>query len=199
MNEEFDDSSKPFGGTDCGKKQFSDGIKTSVCGLFLIMCAMCNMVKGWHFMPTPEGRRDLYAAVYQYFRLPPLRIFYDFSCGAEEYCKNRIPNFFYGVSWFHDIFHGYDHRHCTSTQKFYDMGGKPKYNTSACEQFNSIIRHIGPLIKGMRWDKACLLVQVFTFAINRQREKAHFEEEADIALFVEIQKLYQEALLSQNK
>ena len=137
------------------------------------MCALCNLVLGWHFMPAAEGRRDLYAAVYQFFEAPPFRIFFDFACGSEEYCSNRIPNFFYLTTWFHDIFHGYDHTHCTSCQSFSRIAGKQKYDTSACEQMNKILKYMGPSIKGMRWDKACLFAQVFVFVVNRKREWMH--------------------------
>ena len=87
------------------------------------------------------GRKDASQAMYCYMEKAPKKLWYDFACGAEEYCLTREAGFFKDTEFKHDIFHGYSHT-CSRVYKIRGENGYRHVNTSICEQFNAYIKCI---------------------------------------------------------
>jgi hypothetical protein len=97
-------------------------------------------------MKHGEGRRDGIIPPYRFMEDPPEAIFGDYVCGWEETALNLLPEFFYTVQFFHDIFHGCIHK---CSERFMSKGTTmfTSMNTSVMEQMNSFLQPIRGIVK----------------------------------------------------
>ncbi|KAF8368611.1 hypothetical protein PRIPAC_86440, partial [Pristionchus pacificus] len=99
-------------------------------GLLLITCTH-RRPYGFRIMKTPESAQDIFQVLLT--RLgdkPPSTVIYDNSCMLATYTLAREPSRFANVKFLIDKFHHYN-------------PVLSSYNTQACEQTNSLLRHLG--------------------------------------------------------
>lgn len=117
----------------CRKVRFTFVGHRQRSGLWVSMCMLHQTIIGYHVMPNGEGRRDAIYPLYRFLEKPPDALFGDYACGIEETCLNYLPQYFKGVDFFHDIFHGCTHvcseRYCSRRLSAYAV-----LNTSLMEQ-----------------------------------------------------------------
>ena len=73
-------------------------------------------------------------------------MFYDFTCGLEQYCLNREPGYFKNTRFYHHIFHSYSHG-CSALYSCKELIGFRGINASICEQLNSFLQCVKSLSK----------------------------------------------------
>ena len=152
--------------SNCTKNYPQLPLKSCVALLFYF-CPIHGHCWGYHIIDGSEGRKDPSAALYTHLLKAPLKIFYDFSCGLEEYVMNREAGFFKGTQFYHDVFHGYTHN-CPEVYSSIGTEDNESYNTSICEQFNSFMQMIKSSCKKMSQVRFSFILQYF---IHRWNEK----------------------------
>jgi hypothetical protein len=109
--------------------------------MFLFFCPLHGHSYGFHLIHRGEGRKDPFSALFKYKPTPPKDLFYDFACQLSDYCLTREPEFFKWVRFWHDIFHGVNHK-CVPGFKSTRVNGLGDVNSEVCEQFNSYMQSI---------------------------------------------------------
>lgn len=132
-------------------------------GLLLVTCPHRRSY-GFRIMKTPESVRDIFQVLLT--RLgnnPPSTIIYDNSCMLAAYSLAREPNRFANVRFLIDRFHHTNHKACSQALRIRSYQTDPVlsgYNTQACEQTNSLLRHLGnslPFMSLPRYTKTIIL------------------------------------------
>ncbi|TFK58249.1 hypothetical protein BDN72DRAFT_739945, partial [Pluteus cervinus] len=108
------------------KKQESGGSRGAKCSKYYstygqqrltggIMCVWCthSICYGFHFIPSGEGRNDVFSAIYTRWPVAPKRVIYDFACALGPYCLTREPEFFADTCFNIDSFHAKGHTKCS--------------------------------------------------------------------------------------
>ena len=138
--------------------------------LMIFVCMISGRVLGWHYVNGSEGRKDVYAVLYKYFKVAPIKLFYDFACGAQEYCLNRFPDFFKDTHFYHDIFHGVTHGlTCSSMYKWNTLSNREVFNTSVMEQTNTYINRVQQSVAQMGWAHTVQYTEFFFMCLNLAR------------------------------
>ncbi len=101
--------------------------------LLAFFCPIHGHSYGFHLIAGGEGRKDVFAALYKFCRIPPQHIFYDFACQLSEFCNNREPSYFQATRFWHDIFYGFNHTTCGSTYKSIRVASMEGINSEICE------------------------------------------------------------------
>ncbi|KAF8365428.1 hypothetical protein PRIPAC_83257 [Pristionchus pacificus] len=132
-------------------------------GLLLITCTH-RRPYGFRIMKTPESAQDIFQVLLT--RLgdkPPSTVIYDNSCMLATYTLAREPSRFANVKFLIDKFHHYNHKACSQALRIRSYKADPvlsSYNTQACEQTNSLLRHLGnslPFMTLPRYTKTLIL------------------------------------------
>ena len=160
-------------------KQYPNVAKRGASFLFLWFCPSHGHCYGGHIVNGSEGRKDPVASLYQYMKVAPEVVFYDFACSLEEYCMNREASFFKHTRFYHDIFHGYAHN-CSSMYPSKGLRGM-QFNTSICEQFNSFLQCVKASAKHMSQSHFIFYVQSFIDIWN-EKKKANLQKKLKIQL-----------------
>ena len=103
--------------------------------MFLWFCPTHGHCYGFHLISGAEGRKDPFSSLYKYKPEAPEELFYDFACQLNEYCLNRVPEYFRDIRFWHDLFHGVTHK-CGKNFKSTRVCGMSGVNSEICEQFN---------------------------------------------------------------
>ena len=106
--------------------------------MFLWFCPNHWHCYGFHIVNGSEGRKDPAYSLYTHLSEALEILFYDFTCGLEEYCLNREAGYFKNTRLYHNIFYGYSHG-CSPLYSCKDLIVFGGINTSICEQFNSFL------------------------------------------------------------
>ncbi|KAF8376046.1 hypothetical protein PRIPAC_82475 [Pristionchus pacificus] len=112
-------------------------------GLLLITCTH-RRPYGFRIMKTPESAQDIFQVI-SLHRLA------------------REPSRFANVKFLIDKFHHYNHKACSQALRIRSYKADPvlsSYNTQACEQTNSLLRHLGnslPFMTLPRYTKTLIL------------------------------------------
>ena len=117
----------------CKKVRFTYIGHRQRSGLWVSMCMIHQTIIGYHVIANGEGRRDAIYPVYRFLEKPPQAIFGDYACGIEETCLNYVPDYFKGVNFFHDVFHGCTHV-CSERFSSRRIAAYAILNTSLMEQ-----------------------------------------------------------------
>lgn len=168
-NNNFDDN--PCDAERCNK-QYG---KVSLGGwtyLFLWFCPLHGHCYGFHIINGAEGRKDPTFSLLRYKPKAPRELFYDFACSFNEYCLNRVPDFFRNTRFWHDVFHGVTHV-CGKNFKSRRIPGLISFNTEICEQFNSFLQCIKYTGTHMSQPHFCFFVQFMIYIWNTKKTEIY--------------------------
>ena len=136
--------------------------------MFIFFCPTHGHCYGFHLIKGGEGRKDPFSAITKYMEEPPKDLFYDFACQLEEYCLNREPDFWKGVRFWHDLFHGVNH-FCNPLHKSSRIQALGGTNSEICEQFNSFLNSIKYTGSHLSQPNFMLLTQFMMYHWNREK------------------------------
>lgn len=165
---------KDEAGEETCEKYFKKGFGWSYC--FLFFCPKHGHCYGFHLISGAEGRKDPFSALVKYLPVAPRIIFYDYACQLSEYAFNREPEYFRNTEFFHDIFHGVNHK-CPYAFQCGAIADKRCYNTSCAEQFNSYFVKIKATGKCLRMSRFMLYAQHMMYLWNLDRTKRSMEDQ----------------------
>ena len=148
--------------------------------MFLFFCPLHGHCYGFHMIQGGEGRKDPFSALFKYKPSPPKEVFYDFACQLQEYSLNREPEFFKWVRFWHDLFHGVNHK-CQPAFKSTRVNGLGGVNSEVCEQFNSYMKSIKFTGSSLSQVHFVLFSQFMIFRWNRAKTTA-FQAVANTSL-----------------
>lgn len=170
------DEQDGYGAEPC-TKIFKKGRGWSYC--FIFFCPKHGHSYGFHIVSGAEGRRDPFYALMKYLPKAPRIIFYDFACQFSEYCLNREPGYFGRTEFFHDIFHGVNHK-CPYAFTCESLENKRCFNTSCAEQFNSYFVKIKSTGRCLRLARFMLYAQHMIYLWNKDRTAKCVQDEANL-------------------
>ena len=125
---------------DCSKK-YPKVSRRGRTQLYLTHCAEHGHCYGFHLIKGSEGRKDPYYSLLLHLEKPPTDVWYDFCCAFHEYCMNRENGYWNRTRFFHDEFHGYNHK-CSNVFSASRLRGFEGTNSEICEQFNAFAQKI---------------------------------------------------------
>ncbi|KAJ7576475.1 hypothetical protein C8J56DRAFT_1062180 [Mycena floridula] len=162
-------------GLKCSKFFGKYGPQTRTGGLMIFWCTH-SICYGFHFMPSAEGRDDVFSALITHWPTAPEQVIYDFACALGPYCMLREPDFFADTQFMIDAFHSKGHTKC-SPAAFVQTYSKvdPRLatvNTSAAECGNGVIGRIRKSLSFMGQERAIKFTRVFVCIMNRMRIRA---------------------------
>ena len=111
-------------------------VDLDTCFFGSVQCRHCY---GFHLIPGGEGRKDPFSSLLRYLPTALTDIFYDFVCQLSEYCLDREPQYFLHTKFWHDLFHGINHK-CGKCFKSSRICGMVGINSEICEQLNSFLQ-----------------------------------------------------------
>lgn len=94
----------------CRKYYQSYAKSSGMIGGFWCPHGMCV---GFHFMPTAEGRNDMFAGIYTHWKVAPQVVIYDYACQLAAYCMVREPEYWKKTSFLVDELHARGHSNCS--------------------------------------------------------------------------------------
>ena len=147
--------------------------------MFLWFCAIHGHCYGFHLIPGAEGRKDPFFSLYKYLPNPPNEVFYDFGCSLNEYSLNRAPGYSRSVRFWHDIFHGFNHK-CPYVYRSNRIRSLNLVNSEICEQFNAFIQCIKYTGSHLNQSHFCFFMQFFIKVWNDRKTKT-FQRRTDVA------------------
>ena len=147
--------------------------------MFLWFCAIHGHCYGFHLIPGSEGRKDPFFSLYKYLPEPPDEVFYDFGCSLSEYSLNRAPSYSRSIRFWHDIFHGFNHK-CPYVYRSNRIRSLNVVNSEICEQFNSFIQCIKYTGSHLSQSHFCFFMQFFIKIWNDRKTKA-FQKRFEVA------------------
>jgi Kyakuja-Dileera-Zisupton transposase len=139
-------------------------------GIFTWFCQH-GICYAFYVIPKAEGRNEAFAFLYQYLRVAPKVVVYDFACALQDYCLNRQPEHFKHTAFLVDRLHWYNH---TSCAKSYNLSIYPEYrslNSQIAEQVNSHLKKIKSSVSQMTQDNFIRCVRFYLEMINDRKEK----------------------------
>ena len=159
------------GPSGCQKRRTTFINKRSRCAIWVWMCMRHETVAGYHVIKHGEGRRDPLLTLYRFKEVPPVDLYIDCACQAEESALNWLPEYYTDTDFFHDTFHGWSHK-CSSRFFSERPGFRPPVNTSLMEQFNSFLQPLrGPLCSGTtRVTNSCLQLHFVNSSLQMETE-----------------------------
>jgi hypothetical protein len=169
-------------------KYYPSPSKSGFSYMFLWFCPVHGHCYGFHLVPSSEGRKDPFYSLYKYLPEPPEEVFYDFACSLSEYSLNRAPKYARNIRFFHDVFHGFNHK-CGFGFRSRRIPELQDYNTEVCEQFNSFIQCIKYTASHLSQPHFCLFMQFFIYLYNKDKT-AKFEKKACLHCLVYCNILY---------
>lgn len=140
--------------------------------IFLWFCVLHGHCYGFHLISGGEGRKDPFASLYKYIEEAPEELYYDYACGLQEYSLNRCPNFFQNTRFWHDFFHGIQHK-CSPALKSARISPINVVNSEICEQFNSYIQSIKYTATHLSHDHFCFFIQFFIHLWNAKKTEKY--------------------------
>ncbi|TFK69140.1 hypothetical protein BDN72DRAFT_870735 [Pluteus cervinus] len=159
-------------GEKCSKYYAQYGEKRLMGGIMAVWCTH-SICYGFHFIPSAEGRNDVFAALYTRWPTAPRRVIYDFACALSPYCMVREPSFFADTSFNIDAFHAKGHTKCSPAafvNTYSNVDPRLMHiNSSAAECGNSGISKIRKSVSYMSQPRAILYTKVFLAMWNRRR------------------------------
>ncbi|TFK60813.1 hypothetical protein BDN72DRAFT_778936 [Pluteus cervinus] len=159
-------------GAKCSKFFAQYGKKRLMGGLMCVWCTH-SICYGFHFIPSAEGRNDVFSAIYTRWPIAPKRAIYDFACALGPYCLTREADFFADTSFAIDGFHSKDHTKCSEAaflKTYSDVDAGLVYiNSSAAECGNSGILRIRKSVSYMTQERAIIYTRVFLGMWNRAK------------------------------
>ena len=75
-------------------KKFPSVSYGGFCYIFLWFCPIHGHFYRFHLISGAEGRKDPFPSLYKYKPTAPQELFSDFACQLNEYCLNRVPEYF---------------------------------------------------------------------------------------------------------
>ena len=149
--------------------------------IFLFFCPYHGHCYGFHLIDGGEGRKDPFSAIFKYKPSPPAELYYDFACQLSEFALNREPDFWKWVRFWHDIFHGVNHK-CQPCFKSTRVVGQGGIDSAICEQFNSYLSSIKFTGTHLTQTHFMLFTQHMIYLWNKEKSY-RFQEVAYVALW----------------
>ena len=148
--------------------------------MFLLFCPTHGHCYGFHLISGAKGRKDPFSSLFKYMPEAPSEIFYDFACQYSEYCLNREPQYFKLTRFWHDLFHGIQHK-CGEIFKSTRVSGFKGVNSEICEQFNSYLQCIKYTGSHLSQPHFMFFVQFFVYLWNKDKT-TKFQKLVEIAI-----------------
>lgn len=129
-------------------------------GLFIFMCEH-GIVYCFFILGDAEGRDEAFSFLYQYFKVMPRLIVYDFACALHEFALNRCPYLFSNTTFAVDRFHWCNHKSCAISYSLNTYARYSHINSQAVEQINSVLQKIKPCVAQMTQENFMFYVRLF--------------------------------------
>lgn len=137
-------------------------------GLFIFMCGH-GIVYCFFILGGAEGRDEAFSFLYQYFKVMPRLIVYDFSCALHEFALNRCPYLFQNTTFAVDRFHWVNHVSCAASYNLNVHADWSHVNSQAVEQCNSVLQKIKSCVGQMTQRNFMFHVRLFIGVRNERR------------------------------
>lgn len=153
--------------TDC-KHDFV-AVKDKTGGIITVFCKH-GVCYASYIVKTAEGRNELFSLFVQYFRKAPKVVVYDFGCALQEYCLNRLPDFFKHTLFVVDRLHWHNHSACSLGYCMnYYVRTLHRVNSVIAEQNNSALQKIKPTLSRTRQGPFMVLLRAFLSQWNKKK------------------------------